>query len=154
MYPMCSLRGSASLTMWQPATQASPEVGSRIALKRRIVVVFPAPSGPTRPKSSPSATRSESSRSAARSPKDLLKRSVRIASIAALPDPSEPRGSDSLISEPANGDHAIGKHRADFQMAAHCLHHAIQCADIHIGAQLQARDFGLANAELLRKLLL
>ena len=44
-----------------PATYASPEVGSMIPQRRRMVVVFPAPSGPTRPNSSPFGTSRESS---------------------------------------------------------------------------------------------
>ena len=41
--------------MLSPDTHASPESGSNIPVNSRMVVVFPAPSGPTRPKISPSS---------------------------------------------------------------------------------------------------
>src|SRR3990172_9237576 len=50
-----TLRGSR-VTEW-PATEASPEVGCRSVVRMRMVLVLPAPFGPTKPKIAPSSTR-------------------------------------------------------------------------------------------------
>src|SRR4030067_1207297 len=46
----------ASLTMSNPFTLAVPEVGLRMVQSIEIVVVFPAPLGPSKPKISPDST--------------------------------------------------------------------------------------------------
>jgi len=49
----------ASRTMSRPSTVAVPEVGISSVVRILIVVVLPAPLGPSRPKSSPSGTASD-----------------------------------------------------------------------------------------------
>ena len=58
-------RGSAT-TSW-PSTRAVPEVGSSSVMSILIVVVLPAPLGPSRPKSSPRSTSNEIPRTASTS---------------------------------------------------------------------------------------
>ena len=53
-------------TSW-PSTRASPLVGSRRVISILIVVVLPAPFGPSRPKSSPRSTANETPRTASTS---------------------------------------------------------------------------------------
>jgi len=55
-------------------------------------------------------------------------------------------------AEAADGYRAVREDGADLQFSPHRLHHALECADVHIGAALDARDFGLPDAELLGRL--
>src|SRR5574338_1362666 len=73
MYPISSLTASASRTTCLPMTQASPPVGSMTPVKSRIVVVLPAPSGPTRPKISPTATVKFTSSTARTAPNERVR---------------------------------------------------------------------------------
>jgi len=57
---------SGSRTTSRPATVALPESGGRMPASMRIVVVLPAPSGPTRPKISPGTRQSSVHRQRAR----------------------------------------------------------------------------------------
>src|SRR5688500_9176912 len=84
MYPMWSLTASASRTTCFPMTQASPPVGSITPVNSRIVVVLPAPSGPTRPKISPCPTSKVRSVTARIAPNDLLNRASLMATIGSL----------------------------------------------------------------------
>ena len=59
-----------------PATVAVPEVGAISVPSVRTVVVFPAPFGPRKPKTSPWATSKETSEKAVRWPKRLVSRST------------------------------------------------------------------------------
>ncbi len=52
---MCFRTQRASSTTSWPSTRAEPEVGISSVISILIVVVLPAPFGPSRPKSSPSA---------------------------------------------------------------------------------------------------
>lgn len=61
-----------------------PEVGASTPAAMRKNVVFPAPSGPMSPKSSPASTRSDTSLSAALVPK----RRVRLAAVIMIASPS------------------------------------------------------------------
>src|SRR4030065_448343 len=85
MYPISSWIFPASLSIEWPITHASPAVGSRIPVRRRITVVFPAPSGPTRPKISPSPTVKVRRSTATVSWNFRVSPSVRIASNTHLP---------------------------------------------------------------------
>ena len=57
----------SSLRSW-PAMFTEPEVGGRIPLRQRSVVVLPAPLGPTRPSTSPGWTSKEMPRTASVAP--------------------------------------------------------------------------------------
>src|SRR5215471_12118101 len=61
------------------STRISPDVGVVSPSRSWIVVVFPAPLGPRRPKISPGATENERSSTACTSPKDLQRRRISIA---------------------------------------------------------------------------
>ena len=59
-----------------PATEKSPEVGSRMVVSSRMVVVFPAPLGPSRPRTSPGAVVKLRVSTAVRVPYRLVRRSA------------------------------------------------------------------------------
>ena len=61
-----------SLSTEWPATHASPAVGRKSVARMRIVVVFPAPFGPTKPKTAPSSTVRASSSTAVNLPYCLV----------------------------------------------------------------------------------
>ncbi|OGD11932.1 MAG: hypothetical protein A2Y86_00475 [Candidatus Aminicenantes bacterium RBG_13_62_12] len=83
-------------TSW-PATSALPEVGWSRVERTLMVVVFPAPLGPRRPKSSPSGTENDTRSTAVTSLKVLVRFSTRMASTwissesPMIPDFSGPR---------------------------------------------------------------
>ena len=56
-----------------PATEADPDVGAISVPRIRTVVVLPAPFGPRNPKTSPRATVKDTSRTAVRVPKTLVR---------------------------------------------------------------------------------
>src|SRR4030065_206952 len=56
MYPMCCLSASGSVRRSSPAPAPSPPVGESRPHSMRIVVDFPAPFGPRKPKTSPFRT--------------------------------------------------------------------------------------------------
>jgi hypothetical protein len=56
-----------------PATMAEPAVGEISVARIRTVVVLPAPFGPRNPNTSPLATRNETSDTAVRPPKTLVR---------------------------------------------------------------------------------
>src|SRR5688572_17761826 len=68
MYASAPANPSRSLLTEWPATAASPLVARRTPASMRRVVVFPAPSGPTRQNSSPRVTSNERSSTAATTP--------------------------------------------------------------------------------------
>src|SRR5512141_994874 len=92
MYPISPWILPVSARIECPITQPSPSDGSNIPVRRRITVVFPAPSGPTSPKISPSSTEQVSRSTATVEPKALPSPSVRIASNAHLASLSRPDG--------------------------------------------------------------
>jgi len=55
---------TGSATTLRPVTRAVPDVGSTRVVSTPIVVVLPAPFGPSRPKTSPRATTNDSSSTA------------------------------------------------------------------------------------------
>src|SRR3954452_20022390 len=61
-----------------PATIALPAVGDRSPVRRRMVVVLPAPLGPRKPKMSPSSTTKERSSTAWRPPNSFVRPTVSI----------------------------------------------------------------------------
>src|SRR5436305_14755069 len=63
--------------MEMPSIRASPEVGRRTPASMRRVVVLPAPSGPTRPNSSPRPTSKLTPATAVRSPNLRVRPSTR-----------------------------------------------------------------------------
>src|SRR5664279_2834505 len=65
--------------MSSPSTSPRPEVGRSWSRSRRIVVDFPAPFGPRKPKISPVFTSRSTPSTAARSPKYLVSPLVQIA---------------------------------------------------------------------------
>ena len=65
--------------MSNPKTRARPDVGRSWSRSRRIVVDFPAPFGPRKPKISPVFTSRSRPSTAARSPKHFVSALVRIA---------------------------------------------------------------------------
>src|SRR3990170_2094099 len=79
MYPIFSLNSSPSVAMECPATHASPDVGSMMAVRSLMVVVLPAPSGPTRPNNSPLLISRFRLSTAMFPPKDLVRFVVFIA---------------------------------------------------------------------------
>jgi hypothetical protein len=68
----------ASFITSKPAIKAFPDVGFSKVVKIIIVVLFPAPLGPKNPKISPFCTEKETSFTATRSPKDLVRDVVSI----------------------------------------------------------------------------
>src|SRR5579884_1150460 len=64
-----------------PATQARPEVGGRRVVSILIMVLLPAPFGPTRPKISPGRTAMETASTAPGSPERRVSAAVRIAAL-------------------------------------------------------------------------
>ena len=56
-----------------PATTADPEVGAISVPRIRTVVVLPAPLGPRKPNTSPCATLNDTSATAVRAPKSLVR---------------------------------------------------------------------------------
>jgi len=68
MYPTWRRTPRGSLITEQPPTQASPLVGRSRVVRMRMVVVLPAPLGPTKPKTEPSSTLKETSRTAVSRP--------------------------------------------------------------------------------------
>src|SRR5947209_6408391 len=62
-----------------PPTMADPEVGASRPQRMRIVVDFPAPFGPKKPKISPGFTRSETWSTATKSPNRLTRFSIATA---------------------------------------------------------------------------
>src|SRR5579864_3168749 len=77
----------ASRTTSKPATFAVPAVGSSVVVSTRCVVVFPAPFGPSRPKSSPGRTSNDTSFTAARSPNRRVSPRHSITAAKASPAP-------------------------------------------------------------------
>src|ERR1043166_538219 len=73
MYPMLRLISSDSEATSKPATVAFPEDGLRSPHRIRIVVDFPAPLGPRKPKISPWATSTETRSTATKSPNRLVR---------------------------------------------------------------------------------
>src|SRR5258707_15491362 len=69
-----------------PPTVARPEVGASNPHRMRMVVDFPAPLGPRKPKTSPCATSSETLSTATKSPKRLTRFSRRTAGPVVLGD--------------------------------------------------------------------
>src|SRR6478609_4855526 len=74
---MWCLTASGSFTTLMPSTSASPEVGRSTPASMRRVVVLPAPSGPTRPNSSPRPTSKLTPATAVRSPNARVRPSTR-----------------------------------------------------------------------------
>ena len=68
MYPIRRRASARSWKMSNPATRASPYVGSAIVASTRIRLVFPAPFGPISPKTSPRPTDTDRSDTAVVSP--------------------------------------------------------------------------------------
>src|SRR6185295_10593738 len=74
-----------------PSSTASPAVGESTPASMRKVVVLPAPSGPTRPNSSPRATSNVIPATAVRAPKVRVRFSTRRRVLTPpLPSPSPP----------------------------------------------------------------
>src|SRR5207248_1466911 len=67
----CSWTPAASRQASRPSTAAVPVVGRKKPSRSRIVVVFPAPLGPRKPKISPSTTSKDTSDTAGVCPKHL-----------------------------------------------------------------------------------
>src|SRR5262245_28723471 len=65
-----------------PATVARPAVGRNSVARTRTVVVFPAPLGPRKPKTSPAPTSNDTPSNAIRSPKRFERDSATIAGSA------------------------------------------------------------------------
>src|SRR5262249_27091426 len=72
MYPIWHLISSGCVDTSKPATVARPEVGVSNPHRMRIVVDFPAPFGPRKPKISPFATSTETLSTATKSPNCLV----------------------------------------------------------------------------------
>jgi hypothetical protein len=81
-----------------PATVAVPEVGAMRVPSVRTVVVFPAPFGPRKPKTSPRLISNETSSNATLSPKRLLRPRTESAVAVVIPPPSRRRAYLKLIS--------------------------------------------------------
>src|SRR5512139_936180 len=69
----------ASLTMSKPFTRAVPDVGFRMVQSIEIIVVFPAPLGPSNPKISPDSTLMSNELTAVSPSKDFVSLKVSIA---------------------------------------------------------------------------
>src|SRR5690606_13274390 len=95
MYAMCGLTRSGSRATLTPRIRASPEVGGRTPARIRSVVVFPAPSGPTIPKSSPAWTSKLRASTATWSPKRRVRRST-VSAGSAPPPPAAPAVPESV----------------------------------------------------------
>src|SRR5947199_4820704 len=79
---MCRLTASGSRATLTPRTRASPDVGRNTPASMRSIVVFPAPSGPTRPNSSPDSTSNVTPSTAVTRPKRRVSVSTAIAGAA------------------------------------------------------------------------
>src|SRR5438094_4706116 len=79
MYPMRRLTPSGSRVTSTPPTVAWPDVGARRPQSIRIVVDFPAPLLPRKPKISPSRTSNETSLTATKPPKRRVRRRTSMA---------------------------------------------------------------------------
>jgi len=71
--PIERLTRRGSLVTSYPATDALPDVGFRSVVSMRIVVVLPAPFGPSRPKTSPLPTEKLMDWTAPRVPKNFVR---------------------------------------------------------------------------------
>src|SRR5512141_795089 len=100
IYPILRWTSAASPRTEWPRIQASPPVGSRIPARSRIVVVLPAPSGPTRPKISPRSTERVRPSTAEVSPNRLASPSIRIAVMGAPSETSALIGASVLHLPP------------------------------------------------------
>src|SRR3990172_2220492 len=81
MRPIADLTLSGLLTQSKPATSALPSEGERRVQRMLMVVVFPAPFGPRKPKTSPSFTVKEMSSTAVRDLNRFVKSSALIIAI-------------------------------------------------------------------------
>jgi hypothetical protein len=81
--PMLARTTAGSSTTSRPRTTARPESGSRIVASTRIVVVFPAPFGPSSPNTVAVSTSRWIAESATTAPKRFVSASTRIATSAA-----------------------------------------------------------------------
>ena len=77
-------RAWAGSPTWQSATRASPTVLPISPASIRMVVVLPAPFGPSRPKTSPSAIVSVMLSTAVTSPNLRVRRSVSITAVSSF----------------------------------------------------------------------
>src|SRR3989304_3610176 len=88
---------AVSVRMSSPATEPSPELGRRRPASILMVVVFPAPFGPSNPKISPRPTperRRGSPRIGARAPEPRPRRSRRLRLLHGLDEPVLERWAD------------------------------------------------------------
>src|SRR5579864_7631557 len=76
---------SDSVAMSNPLTVARPDVGAMSVVSIRMSVDFPAPFGPSRPKTSPSSTSKVTPLTAVKSPKRLTRSRTSMACIDDLP---------------------------------------------------------------------
>ncbi len=69
----CRISAAPSGPTGMPATMAEPAVGEISVARIRTVVVLPAPFGPRNPNTSPAATLNDTSDTAVRPPKTLVR---------------------------------------------------------------------------------
>src|SRR5580700_8786342 len=100
---MLRLISSGCVATSKPATHAFPAVGASKPHRIRIVVDFPAPLGPRKPKISPRFTSSEMLSTATKSPKRLVRFSIRTA--------GPPSGSMGQLLSPDQSDEDVLERR-------------------------------------------
>src|SRR5580704_10433488 len=115
----------------KPATLPLPELGASNPHRMRIVVDLPAPFGPRKPKISPRWTSSVTSFTATKSPKRLVRCSIRTAGPAFL-------GSTGRLFLPLEGDEDVFERRRDRVITelGH-LEKLLRRGDVQIQKQMQ-----------------
>jgi len=105
-YPMLRRTSTGWRTVSNPDTLAVPEFGRSIVVSILMVVVLPAPLGPSRPKIEPATTLNDRSLTAVTSPKRRVKPRVSTAggttfvSAPAFEDPGFCSGANGLYASP------------------------------------------------------
>src|ERR687886_1517175 len=136
-------RGS-STTSW-PRTRAEPEVGIRSVISILIVVVFPAPFGPSKPKSSPSPTSKLTPRTASTSFERRRSTPVVVRYVRCRPSASITATHETLVPLTAgpfsleNGcDERLRRLRGGRRRAARQRRHRARAHDDRLVGQLRA----------------
>src|SRR4030042_647451 len=130
---MFSLILSVWLRRSKPRTRAVPDAGRRIPHRSRMVVVLPAPSGPTRPNISPWRTLKSRPRTASTSSKVFLRPLAEMANSGM---------EASLLGRRERSDHGIGRQSG--------LEQAVLIGQLDLDAEHQL-DPVLARLHVLRR---
>src|SRR6266436_9365181 len=131
---MLLLTSSGCVATSKPATVARPDVGGSRPHRIRMVVGLPAPLGPRNPKISPCLTSREILFTATKSPKRLVRFSIRTAGPFAL-------GSTRHLRPPDQGNEHVFERRRDGMIAdRRQLHELLGRCEVRIQEQVQVRS--------------